>query len=65
VIEKATVDRMKKRHTNIHNEIMMEKRVLNKMNHPNIVTLYSTFQDYGTNYLFKYLSNSLTTYLIY
>ena len=26
-IEKQTVDRMKRRHKNIHNEILMEKRV--------------------------------------
>mmetsp|Transcript_2778 Transcript_2778/g.4182 ORF Transcript_2778/g.4182 Transcript_2778/m.4182 type:complete len:928 (+) Transcript_2778:61-2844(+) len=49
-IEKMTVDRMKRRHTNIHNEILIEKRTLNKLDHPNIVTLYSTFQDYGTLY---------------
>lgn len=31
MIEKAEVDRMKKRHPNIHNEIAMEKRVLAKL----------------------------------
>jgi serine/threonine protein kinase len=60
-----TVDRMKRRHPNIHNEILIEKRVrtvipcsprssvpqtLNKLDHPNIVTLFATFQDYGTLY---------------
>jgi len=49
-IEKQTVDRMKRRHKNIHNEILMEKRALNKLSHPNIVHLYATFQDYGTLY---------------
>lgn len=49
-IEKPTVERMKRRHPNIHNEILMEKRVLNKLSHSSIVTLYSTFQDYGTLY---------------
>ena len=63
---------MKKRHPNIHNEILMEKKVrliyiprlpfkvfslswlslqvLQRFDHPHIVTLYSTFQDYGTLY---------------
>jgi hypothetical protein len=67
-----TVDRMKKRHGNINNEILMEKRVstvfsavlhfrsllimmltmqaLNRLDHPGIVQLYNTFQDYGTLY---------------
>jgi serine/threonine protein kinase len=47
MIEKAEVDRMKKRHPNIHNEIAMEKRVLAKLNgFPGVVTMFSTFQDY-------------------
>lgn len=49
-IERATADRMKRRHPNINNEILMEKRVLQKLTHPNIVTLFSTFQDFGTLY---------------
>jgi tetratricopeptide (TPR) repeat protein len=49
-IEKTKVDRMKRRHPNINNEIFMEKRVLGKLEHPNIVQLYATFQDYGTLY---------------
>ena len=28
----------------------MEKRVLNKLSHPNIVTMYGTFQDEGSLY---------------
>jgi serine/threonine protein kinase len=50
VIEVQTVDRMKRRHRNIHNEILMEKRALTKLNHPGIVTLYATFKDYGSLY---------------
>ena len=49
-IEKQTVERMKKRHGNINNEILMEKRVLNKLDHVNIVRMFTTFQDYGTLY---------------
>eukprot|EP01038_Epipyxis_sp_PR26KG_P010236 gene10236-13769_t len=49
-IERATVEKMQRRHPNIHNEVMMEKRVLNRLDHPSIVDLYSTFQDYGTLY---------------
>lgn len=50
VIELMTVERMKKRHRNINNEIHMEKRALNKLDHPNIVTLHATFRDYGSLY---------------
>ena len=41
---------MKKRHPNINNEILMEKRTLNKLSHPGIEILFNTFQDYGTLY---------------
>ena len=41
---------MERRHKNINNEILMEKRVLNKLSHPNIVTMYGTFQDEGSLY---------------
>lgn len=50
VIELAAVNRMQRRHRNINNEILMEKRVLNKLDHPNIVTLLATFKDYGSLY---------------
>lgn len=50
VIEKANVDKMKRRHPNIHNEILIEKRTLNKVEHPNIVKLFSTFQDASALY---------------
>jgi len=50
VIEVQTVERMKRRHRNIHNEILMEKRALNRLNHPNIVRLFATFKDYGSLY---------------
>ena len=50
MIEKQKVERMKRRHPNINNEIFMEKRVLHRLKHANIVPLYSTFQDYGTLY---------------
>ena len=50
VIEKQTVSRMKRRHGNINNEILMEKRVLNKLDHVNVVKMFTTFQDYGTLY---------------
>lgn len=49
---------MKRRHPNIHNEILMEKRALQKLDHPGIVTLLSTFQDYGTLYYqMEYVGN--------
>lgn len=50
-IEKTTAERMKRRHPNIHNEIMMEKRVLLKLEgSPLIVMLHATFQDSSTLY---------------
>jgi serine/threonine protein kinase len=57
---------MSRRHPNIHNEILMEKRVLHKLGeHPGIVSLYSTFQDAGTlYYMMEYLGgNDLWTHL--
>jgi tetratricopeptide (TPR) repeat protein len=50
VIEKQTIQRMKRRHGNINNEVFMEKRVLNKLDHVNIVNMYTTFQDAGALY---------------
>lgn len=50
VVQKAEVERMKRRHPNIHNEIQMERRALEKLKHPSIVTLFSTFQDAYTLY---------------
>jgi 3-phosphoinositide dependent protein kinase-1 len=50
MIEVATVERMKRRHRNINNEIMMEKAVLARLDHPNVVTLFATFKDYGSLY---------------
>jgi len=50
VIEKKQVESLKRRHPNIHNEIQMEKRILVRLSHPLIVTLYSTFQDYNALY---------------
>lgn len=53
--EKATVDKVKKRHKNVNNELLMEKRVLNKLSHPNIIKLFSTFQDPSTLTLYYQL----------
>ena len=55
-VEKAAIDKIKKRHPNVHNEVKMEKRALNKLQtmnggpHPGIITLHATFQDYYTLY---------------
>jgi serine/threonine protein kinase len=38
-IERAVIEKMKRRHPNIHNEILMGKRVLHKLDHPGIVPL--------------------------
>ena len=56
LVEKAQVDKIKKRHPNVHNEIKMEKRALAKLRdgplgkHPNVVEMFCTFQDYYTLY---------------
>ena len=49
VIEKQTVHRMKRRHGNINNEILMEKRVLNKLDHVNVVKMFTTFHNFSYN----------------
>ncbi|CAM9586402.1 unnamed protein product, partial [Discosporangium mesarthrocarpum] len=50
VIEKAEVNRLRRRHANVYNEIYMEKRALTRLSHPFIVAVHSTFQDYGSLY---------------
>ena len=50
VLEKTTIDKTRRRHPNVDNEIMMEKKVLARLCHPNIVPLYATFQDQYTLY---------------
>mgnify|MGYP003324510913 CR=1 FL=1 len=56
LVEKAQVDKIKKRHPNVHNEIKMEKRALAKLQdgprgeHPNLIKMFRTFQDYYTLY---------------
>ena len=56
VIEKKKVQRLKVRHRNITNEIMMEKAVLNRLrHHHNIIFLHNTFQDGdGLYFLMEY-----------
>nr|CCA25084.1 3phosphoinositidedependent protein kinase putative [Albugo laibachii Nc14] len=49
-IEKSRVRRLQVRHQNIFNEIKMEKQVLNRLHHPNIIRLHHTFQDEGSLY---------------
>jgi len=51
VLEKAQVERVRKRHPNVANEISMERRVLSRLRHPNIIELYHAFQDYTSLYL--------------
>lgn len=45
IVEKQRVKRLRIRHANIFNEIGMEKDVLNRLRHPNVIRLYHTFQD--------------------
>ena len=55
VLNLMMVKKKEKRHKNIKNEIMMEKEVLSKLDHPNVVKLHHTFSDAGAlYYLFEY-----------
>lgn len=45
ILEKAQVERVQKRHPNVANEISMERRILSRLRHPNVVELYHAFQD--------------------
>ena len=38
------IRRLKIRHSNIGNEILMEKKILSRLRHPGIVRVYHTFQ---------------------
>lgn len=51
VLEKSQVERVKKRHPNVVNEISMERRILSRLRHPNVIELYHAFQDYTCLYL--------------
>ncbi|KAG7397925.1 hypothetical protein PHYBOEH_011992 [Phytophthora boehmeriae] len=44
VIEKQRIKRLKLRHQNIFNEINMEKEVLNRLRHPNIIRLLDSME---------------------
>lgn len=49
-IEIKKVKKLRIRHPNIDNEIMMEKSVLAKLDHPGIVKMYHTFKDASNLY---------------
>lgn len=56
VVEKQRVRRLRVRHANVFNEIAMEKEVLNRLRHPNVVRLFHTFQDADNLYfLLEYI----------
>ena len=50
VLEKPTIDKTRRRHPNVDNEILMEKKTLSRLCHPNIIPLFATFQDQYTLY---------------
>ena len=56
----AQVEKTQKRHKNVKNELLMEREVLVKFNHPNVVRLYHTFKDANAlYYLFEYCEGSV------
>ncbi len=57
VLEKETVEKTRRRHPNVDNEIKMEKKILLRLSgHPNIIQLLSTFQDpYTLYYQMEYI----------
>ncbi|KAG3098485.1 hypothetical protein PC121_g2068 [Phytophthora cactorum] len=67
VIEKQRIKRLRLRHQNIFNEINMEKDVLNRLRHPNIIRLYQTFQDDNNLYFLLDLldGGELLSHLLY
>ncbi|GLD94962.1 hypothetical protein PINS_up003587 [Pythium insidiosum] len=67
VIEKQRIKRLRVRHPNIFNEINMEKEVLNRLRHPNIIRLYHTFQDdHNLYFLLEYVQGGeLLDYLVH
>ncbi|EGZ28490.1 hypothetical protein PHYSODRAFT_294043 [Phytophthora sojae] len=67
VIEKQRIKRLRLRHQNIFNEINMEKDVLNRLRHPNIIRLYQTFQDDNNLYFLLELldGGELLTHLLH
>lgn len=44
-VDKEKAKRMSRRHPNLHNELVMEKRLLLRLSHPNVVKLFFTMQD--------------------
>ena len=51
MIYKAKIEDTAKRHPNVHNEVLMEKRALNKLkSHQNIVEAFATFSDFHCLY---------------
>ncbi|KAJ0407401.1 hypothetical protein ATCC90586_003811 [Pythium insidiosum] len=67
VIEKQRIKRLRVRHPNIFNEVNMEKEVLNRLRHPNVIRLYHTFQDdHNLYFLLEYLEGGeLLDYLVH
>lgn len=55
----AQIEKTERRHKNVKNELLMEREVLAKMNHPNVVHLYHTFKDANSlYYLFEYCDDA-------
>ncbi|GBG30114.1 Protein kinase, putative [Hondaea fermentalgiana] len=44
-VDKEKAKRMSRRHPNLNNELHMEKKLLLRLNHPNVVKLFFTMQD--------------------
>lgn len=44
VVDKGRVQRLQHRHKNIHGEILMERNLLRRLRHPNVIRLFHTFQ---------------------
>lgn len=59
-IEIKKVKRLRIRHPNIDNEIMMEKSVLSKLKHPGVIEMYHTFKDaLNLYFLLEYVTRSI------
>uniref|UniRef100_A0A7S2SNM6 Protein kinase domain-containing protein n=1 Tax=Mucochytrium quahogii TaxID=96639 RepID=A0A7S2SNM6_9STRA len=58
MVDKTKANRMSRRHPNLFNELQMEKKLLQRLNHVNIIRLYFTMQDSSAIYYVTELASA-------